>query len=236
MPWQRLDKWLAATGRWSRREAKTLIAQGRVTVNGVPAGKGEDRWDETAEIRVDGERLPLRAHIYIMLNKPAGLLSATKDPRQKTVLDLLPPEYRRKLFPVGRLDKDTVGLLLLTDDGALAHQLLSPRRHVDKTYYVRLDAPLGREDQEAFAKGLLLKDGTVCLPARLELLEDGQAAYITLWEGKYHQIKRMTASRGAAVTYLKRVRMGTLTLDPSLAEGAFRFLTPEEIRQIGGSL
>lgn len=233
---ERLDKLLASTGRWSRREVKGLIRAGRVLVDGAPAGGGEDKADPAVcSIAVDGEALSLCAHTYIMLHKPAGVLSATEDPRQRTVLDLLPPELRRRgLFPVGRLDRDTEGLLLLTDDGDLAHRLLSPRRHVDKLYYARLERPLGEADRAAFAGGVTLEDGTVCRPAGLELLGDGREVMVTLHEGKFHQIKRMVASRGSAVCYLKRIAMGPLRLDESLKPGEYRPLTGTEVLKIGG--
>ena len=235
---ERLDKLLASTGRWSRREAKQLIKEGRVWVDGSPARSGEDKADpDGAAILVDGAPLALRRHTYVMLHKPAGVLSATEDPRQETVLDLLPPELRRLgLFPVGRLDKDTEGLLLLTDDGELAHRLLSPKNHVDKVYRARLDRPLGPADQAAFAQGITLADGLRCMPAELELIGDGTEVLVTLHEGKFHQIKRMTASRGAAVCWLKRLSMGPLQLDPALKKGEYRLLTHEEVAKIGGKL
>lgn len=236
MPTQRIDKLLASTGRWSRQEAKALIKAGRVLVDGVPAGRGEERADPSASrILVDGASLGWQAHTYVMLNKPAGVVSATGDARQKTVLDLLPEELRRRgLFPVGRLDKDTEGLLLLTDDGDLAHGLLSPKKHVDKVYYAQLDQPLTPADCAAFEQGIRLEDGTQCRPAGLRLLGDGREALITLREGKFHQVKRMAASRGAAVLHLKRLPMGPLALDEALAPGDFRFLTAAEVAKIGG--
>ena len=232
----RLDKLLASTGRWSRREVKALIKEGRVLVDGVPARGGEEKAEPaSALIQVDGEVLDICRYTYLMLHKPAGVLSATEDPRQETVLDLLPPELRRRgLFPVGRLDRDTEGLLLLTNDGELAHRLLAPKSHVDKVYYARLDRPLEEADREAFARGVVLADGLRCMPAGLELLGDGREALVTLHEGKFHQIKRMIASRGAAVCYLKRLAMGALRLDESLKKGEYRFLTAEEVIKIGG--
>ena len=230
---ERLDKLLASTGRWSRREAKELIREGRVAVDGLSARSGEDKVDSgSSTVMVDGAALTFQTHTYLMLYKPAGVLSATEDARQETVLDLLPPELRR--FPVGRLDKDSEGLLLLTNDGDLAHRLLSPKYHVDKVYYIRTDAPLTEEDRAAFAGGVLLADGTECLPAGLELLGDGREALVTLHEGKFHQIKRMIASRGAAVCRLKRLSMGTLVLDEGLRPGGFRLLNEEEVMKIGG--
>ena len=233
---ERLDKLLAGTGRWSRREVKVLVKEGRVLVDGVPAASAEQKIDPAlSKVQVDREELVLGGFTYVMLHKPVGVLSATEDARQKTVLDLLSPELRRRgLFPVGRLDKDSEGLLLLTDDGDLAHRLLSPRWHVDKVYRVWLDVPLGEADREAFAAGVTLADGTVCRPAGLELLADGREALVTLHEGKYHQIKRMCASRGSAVCRLKRLSMGPLVLDEGLKPGAYRLLTAEEVQKIGG--
>ena len=227
---ERLDKVLAATGRWSRREVKLLVKQGQVRVNGAAASSTEEKLDpETAVITVGGQTVVLQKHTYIMLRKPAGVLSATEDSRQKTVLELLPPELRRRgLSPVGRLDKDTEGLLLLTDDGELAHRLLSPKYHVDKRYYAEVDGLLGPADADAFAKGMTLDDGLVCLSAGLELCGSG-ACIVTLQEGKFHQVKRMLAFRGAPVRYLKRLAMGPLALDPSLETGAFRELTAAEV-------
>ena len=235
---ERLDKLLAATGRWSRREAKGLIREGRVTVDGRPAAGGEEKADPAAEeILVDGMPLGYQRYTYLMLHKPAGVLTATEDRRQETVLDLLSPELRhRGLSPVGRLDKDTEGLLLLTNDGELAHRLLAPKSHVDKVYYARLDKPLGPEDRAAYARGITLEDGLVCLPAGLEILGDGREVLVTLHEGKFHQIKRMVASRGAAVCYLKRLSMGPLSLDPALERGEYRPLTEEEVIKIGGKV
>lgn len=227
---ERLDKVLAATGRWSRREVKLLVKQGQVRVNGAAASSAEEKLDpETAAVTVGGQTVVLQKHTYIMLHKPAGVLSATEDSRQKTVLELLPPELRRRgLSPVGRLDKDTEGLLLLTDDGELAHRLLGPKYHVDKRYYAEVDGLLGPADADAFAKGMTLDDGLVCLPAGLELCGSG-ACIVTLQEGKFHQVKRMLAFRGAPVRYLKRLAMGPLRLDPSLETGAFRELTAAEV-------
>ena len=231
---QRLDKIIASTGRFSRREVKLLVRQGRVLVDGVPARSAEDRMaPETAEITVDGERLAWRRYTWLMMNKPAGVLSATEDGRGKTVLDLLPEELRRReLFPVGRLDKDTEGLLLLTNEGGLAHDLLSPKKHVDKVYYARTAGELEEADCRAFAAGMVLGDGLECLPAGLEVLSagaGGSEALVTLREGKFHQVKRMLAARGKPVLYLKRMKMGNLTLDPALEPGEYRFLTEEEV-------
>lgn len=230
---QRLDKIMASTGKWSRKEAKELARRGQVTVDGVPIRGVEEKFDpETAEIAVGGVPLRYRRYTWLMLNKPAGVLSATEDGRGETVLDLLPQELRRQnLFPVGRLDKDTEGLLLLTNEGGLAHALLSPKRHVDKLYYARTAGRLTEEDCRAFAGGLSLEDGLQCLPAKLEILSAGEESecLATLREGKYHQVKRMLAGLGKPVVYLERVQMGGLPLDRNLPRGAFRFLTEEEV-------
>ena len=237
MAQERLDKLLSSTGRWSRREVKELIRQGRVWVDGVPARRPEEKCEPgAAGLTVDGERVDCAPFVYLMLHKPAGLLSATEDRRQKTVLDLLPPELQKQgLFPVGRLDKDTEGLLLLTNEGGLAHDLLSPKKHVDKEYYLRVEGCLTAEDCAACAEGLRLDDGLQCQPAELVLLTAGaeSEAHITIREGKFHQIKRMMAYLGKSVLYLERVRMGNLTLDPLLSRGAYRFLTPEEQAGLG---
>lgn len=227
---ERLDKLLAGTGKWSRREVKALVRQGLVRVDGRLAASAEDKLDPAAAIiTVAGETISLCRFTYVMLHKPAGVLTATEDRKQSTVLDLLPPELRRiGLAPVGRLDKDTEGLLLLTNDGELAHRLLSPKYHVDKRYLARVDGELSAADTEAFARGMTLGDGLECLPAGLEVLP-GRVCIVTLREGKFHQVKRMLAARGAPVLYLKRLSMGPLTLDDSLAAGAYRLLRAEEI-------
>lgn len=231
----RLDKIIAASGRYSRREVKQLVRQGRVLVDGVPARSPEDKADPAAaEIAVDGEVLRYRRYTWVMLHKPAGVLSATEDGRGKTVLDLLPQELQRQgLFPVGRLDKDTEGLLLLTNEGGLAHDLLSPRHHVDKVYYARTAGTLTEADRRAFAEGMEL-GGLLCLPAELEILSAGpeSEALVTLREGKFHQVKRMFLSQGMEVSYLKRESMGSLRLDDSLAPGEYRPLTEHEIKRL----
>lgn len=227
---ERLDKLLAGTGKWSRREVKALVRQGLVRVDGRLAASAEDKLDPAAAIiTVAGETVALHRFTYVLLHKPAGVLTATEDRKLPTVLDLLPPELRRiGLAPVGRLDKDTEGLLLLTNDGELAHRLLSPKYHVEKRYFARVDGELSAADAEAFARGMTLGDGLECLPAGLEVLPD-RVCIVTLREGKFHQVKRMLAARGAPVLYLKRLSMGPLTLDDSLAAGAYRLLRAEEI-------
>lgn len=227
---ERLDKLLAGTGKWSRREVKALVRQGLVRVDGRLAASAEDKLDPAATVvTVAGETISLRRFTYVMLHKPAGVLTATEDRKQPTVLDLLPPELRRiGLAPVGRLDKDTEGLLLLTNDGELAHRLLSPKYHVDKRYLARVDGELSAADTEAFACGMTLGGGLECLPAGLKVLPD-RVCIVTLREGKFHQVKRMLAARGAPVLYLKRLSMGPLVLEDSLAAGAYRLLRAEEI-------
>lgn len=234
---ERLDKIISATGKKSRREVREMVRQGRVLVDGKPAPAADMKVDpQTAVILLDGEPLGYEKFTYVMLHKPAGVLTATEDRRQETVLDLLPPELRRRaLSPVGRLDKDTEGLLLLTNDGQLAHRLLSPKSHVDKVYYARVDGALEPGDIAAFAAGMTLGDGLECLPAGLEILPPTEAL-VTLREGKFHQVKRMLAARGKPVLYLKRLSMGRLRLDPALAPGAWRMLTGEERSALNLSL
>lgn len=234
---ERLDKIISATGKKSRREVREMVRQGRVLVDGKPAPAADMKVDpQTAVILLDGEPLGYEKFTYVMLHKPAGVLTATEDRRQETVLDLLPLELRRRaLSPVGRLDKDTEGLLLLTNDGQLAHRLLSPKSHVDKVYYARVDGALEPGDIAAFAAGMTLGDGLECLPAGLEILSPTEAL-VTLREGKFHQVKRMLAARGKPVLYLKRLSMGRLRLDPALAPGAWRMLTEEERSALNLSL
>ena len=234
MALERLDKILSGTGRWSRREVKDLVKAGRVTADGAVVARPEDKFDrEAVELRVDGEAVDGERYCYLMLHKPGGVLSATEDPKQPTVLDLLPPHLRRVgLFPVGRLDKDTEGLLLLTNDGPLGHRLLAPKKHVDKVYFVRVEGRLDQEDRRAFRTGMVLGDGLRCLPAELEVLEPPDTGLVTLREGKYHQVKRMLASRGKPVRYLKRLTMGPLELG-DLPCGSWRPLSEQEKRALG---
>ena len=228
---RRLDALLAATGRWSRSEAKGLIRAGRVTVNGAVVRRPEEKCTSDA-VSVDGVAVDCSRYIYIMMNKPLGVLSATEDRRQETVLDLLPEHLRRVgLYPVGRLDKDSEGLLLLTNDGPLGHRLLAPGHHVEKTYLVTVDGQLEPSDEEAFRGGMTLGDGTVLQPARLERLGPHRCR-VTLCEGKHRQIRRMLAQRGKTVTSLQRVTMGPLRLDEHLVPGQWRELTAEERGQL----
>ena len=230
----RLDKFLVSTGEFTRTTAKAAIRRGRVCVDGTPAARPEQKLDPACStVTLDGAPVVYQEFYYFMMNKPAGYLSATEDRRDATVLDLLPEHLRRRgLFPVGRLDKDTEGLLLLTDDGPLAHDLLSPKKHVDKVYFARVEGKLTREDMEALGRGLTLGDGLECLPAGLEILGEGDSCRITLREGKYHQVKRMLAARGKPVTYLKRLSMGAVELDPGLAPGQWRLLTAAETEKL----
>ena len=230
---ERLDKIISATGKKSRREVKELVRQGRILVDGKVANAADMKVDPaSSEILIDGENIGYEKFTYIMLHKPAGVLSAVEDRKQKTVIDLLPEELQRRgLSPVGRLDKDTEGLLLLTNDGELTHKLLSPKYHVDKVYYARVEGRLEQKDCEAFAAGMTLGDGLECLPAGLEILSDSEAL-VTLQEGKFHQVKRMLAVCGKPVVYLKRLSMGELRLDETLKKGEFRPLTAEEVKSL----
>ena len=233
MPMNRLDKLLSDSGRFTRSEARTVIRAGRVAVGGAVVRSPEQKFDADLQaITVDGQRLDCAEARYLMLYKPAGILSATEDPRQKTVLDLLPQEMQKlRLFPVGRLDKDTTGLLLLTNDGDFAHRVISPRRHVPKRYRAEVDGPLTPADAAAFADGIALADGTKCLPAHLEIIGE-TVGRVTVYEGKYHQVKRMFAARGRTVTALHRESIGALELDGALLPGDFRPLHPEEIEAV----
>lgn len=230
MPRIRLDKYLADRGVGSRRELKEIIRSGRVSVNGVPFREAERKLDpEEDQVSLDGSVLSVPRLRYWMLNKPLGIVTATEDAREKTVLDLFPSELRRLgLFPVGRLDKDTGGLLLLTNDGEFAHRVISPKSAVEKCYYARVDGELNEEDVAAFREGLVLRDGTCCLPAKLEILEPG-ACLVRVTEGKYHQVRRMLASRGKPVLELQRMSVGALALDESLAPGAWKELDEKDL-------
>ncbi len=227
----RLDKFIASDGRLSRREASSLVRRGLVTVNGTVVREPDLHVDPEADgVCADGRRIVWRRNTYIMLNKPAGYLSSTE--KGKTVMTLLGDEEGRPgLFPCGRLDSDTEGLLLITDDGALGHLLLSPRRHVEKEYFFRCDPPLGEEGFEILRSGPDLGDFTA-RPARAEPEDGGSAGRIAVTEGKFHQIKRMVRAAGSEVTYLRRLRFGPLELDPALGTGEWRYLTEEEIRSL----
>lgn len=227
----RLDKFLADMRYGTRSEAKREIARGNVKINGVPVRKPETKIDtEKDEVAYKDQPAVYEKYEYYMLNKPAGVISATTDKKEKTVLDLIEEKQRKDLFPVGRLDRDTEGLLLITNDGELAHRLLSPKKHVDKIYYVRVQGSLSEEDIRRLAEGIDIGDEKPTLPAQLVILKSGQTseAEITIQEGKFHQVKRMFHALGKEVVYLKRLRMGTLVLDENLKPGEYRKLTKEE--------
>ena len=231
----RLDKYLVACAVGSRTEVKNFLKAGRVTVNGKKEKSAKLQInEETDEICFDGQKLDYEEFVYYMMNKPRGVISATEDSKHKTVLDLLDDLARSKeVFPVGRLDIDTHGLLLLTNDGKLAHALLSPKRHVDKTYLARINGVMTDADVETFAQGVPLKDFT-CQPAKLELVsidreKDQSLVRVTIAEGKFHQVKRMVAYCGKEVVDLQRLTMGTLTLDEELKRGEWRRLSKEEL-------
>lgn len=226
---ERLDKFLCDSGAGTRSQVKAILKSGRVTVNGKPEKDGSRKVDPAAaEICLDGEVLGGKRRMVVLLNKPAGYVTATEDAREKTVMELLPAQWQhQELKPVGRLDKATEGLLLFTNDGDLLHRLISPKKEVPKVYYAGHEGTAGETDIRAFADGLTLRDGTVCLPAKLEPLGPGESL-ITVCEGKYHQVRRMMASRGMTVTYLERRQEGSLTLG-DLPRGQARELTEAEI-------
>ena len=224
----RLDKYLSEMGAGTRSELKKAVRAGRVSVNGQRAKDASIHVSAKDEICLDGNRIVYERFVYYMMNKPAGVISATEDARERTVLDLIEGQQRKGLFPVGRLDRDTEGLLLITNDGELAHRLLSPAHHVDKVYFARLDGPVGETERRLFAEGLKVDNTFTAMPACLELLENAEEVKVTIREGKFHQIKRMFAAVGREVLYLKRLSMGPLALDGSLAPGAYRRLTEEE--------
>ena len=224
----RLDKYLADMGAGTRSELKKAVRAGRVTVNGEKAKDPAAQVAPQDEVCLDGKRIAYEQYVYYMLHKPAGVISATRDPRERTVLDLIDEGGRKDLFPVGRLDRDTEGLLLITNDGGLAHRLLSPKKHVDKVYFARLDKPVGEEEKRLFAQGLKVDEDFTAMPADLEILEPANEVKITIREGKFHQVKRMFEAVGREVLYLKRLSMGPLCLDESLHAGEYRRLTVEE--------
>ncbi len=228
----RLDRFLSVCGCCSRSDSKRAIRGKKITVNGIVAQTADIQIDpKTDEICFCGKRIIYREYNYIMLNKPEGVVSATEDSRggDKTVLDLLPDDVRNdRMFPCGRLDKNTLGLILITDNGELAHELLSPKSHVDKKYRFKSEKPMSEEDAKHFEGGLTLSDGYVTLPARIELDNDRMGGIITLSEGKYHQIKRMLGALDNKIIYLERISFGPLTLDTNLNRGEWRYLTDQE--------
>ena len=233
----RLDKFLADMGIASRKELKQIIKGGRVRVNGAAVTVPETKVDSDSDsISLDGELLSYSRFRYYMIDKPCGVLTATEDSRQKTVMDLISPEMKRMgLFPVGRLDKDTSGLLLLTNDGEFSHRVISPKSCVEKRYYARVDGEATAEDVLAFEKGIVLGDGTQCLPAKLELL-GGDECIVTVMEGKYHQVRRMLASRGTPVIELRRLSIGELELGDELGPGGWRELDKNDLCKVLGEL
>ena len=231
----RLDRFLCETGFGTRSQVKELLKKGLVTVNGEPVKKPEQKVKEMQDVVLcGGKRAVYAAFVYLMLHKPAGVVSATEDAAERTVLDLLDETDRRNVFPVGRLDKDTEGLLLLTDDGELAHRLLSPKKHVDKVYYARVEGQVTREHADRFQEGLDIGEKALTLPSELEILKSGASSevWVTIREGKFHQIKRMFEAVGCRVVYLKRLSMGTLVLDEQLEAGSYRSLTEDEVKEL----
>ena len=230
----RLDKYLAETAQCTRSEAKALLAKGRVTVNGAVCKKGDTQLKEADAVAVDGKTLAYRQFVYLMLNKPEGVVSASRDKKDTTVVDLVAADFpRRELFPAGRLDKTSTGFVLLTDDGALAHDILSPAHHVEKQYVVTLDTPLTDAMRRGFAAGVTLTDGETMAPAGVEpLTGDGLTVQVTLRQGVYHQIKRMFGVFDAGVNALHRESIGGVVLDPALAPGQWRELTAEEVERL----
>ncbi|MGM9977201.1 MAG: pseudouridine synthase [Clostridium sp.] len=231
---ERLDKVISNLGYGSRKEIKQLARKGLIEVDGeIIKDSGYLVDPEKSIIKVNGEEIFYRKYIYLMMNKPAGVVSATFDNRDETVIDLLEIDHQAfEPFPVGRLDKDTVGLLFLTNDGELNHRLISPKWHVDKVYYTKIDKAVGENDIKAFKAGIKLDDGYVCKEGKLEILnssEEGSEVLVTIQEGKFHQVKRMFQALGKEVIYLKRIKFGGISLDEDLEEGEYRELTEKEL-------
>lgn len=230
---ERLDKILASQGTLSRRDVKEIVKKGRISINGIVTKKSDVKIDIGKDaVTLDGELLSLKKHIYIMLNKPQGVVSASESDTDKTVVDLVPDElFRKGLFPAGRLDKDTTGFVLLTDDGEFAHRILSPKNHIFKTYLATLEHSLTQNDIEMLEKGITLADGTTLKEAKVEVIKEGEQplVQIMICEGKYHQVKRMFAAAGNKVIALHRSKMGNLELDSALNPGECREITPDEL-------
>ena len=225
----RLDKFLSESTAYSRKEIKVLAGKGKISVNGTVVKKSDIQVSEQDEIIVNGEMIRYQKYIYLMMNKPAGYLSATWDKKDPVVSDLLPEKYQHfSPFPAGRLDKDTEGLLLLTNDGQFDHAVTAPKKNIFKRYFAKLDAPASPDDETAFQKGMDLGD-FIAKPAKLERTENPCEVYVEISEGKFHQVKRMCEKVGKTVIYLKRISIGRLQLDPALEPGSVRELTPEEI-------
>ncbi len=236
MPMQRLDKILASQSVGSRSEVRALIKRGRVRLNGEVAKKPELKADpETDKIEIGEELLHFKRHVYLMMNKPGGVVSASNDTRMRTVIDLVPESlFRRGLFPAGRLDRDTEGLLIITDDGDFAHRMLSPKSAVYKLYEAQVSAPIGEREIALFREGIRFQDGTSCLPAELTVLCAGETpkVQVRICEGKFHQIKKMFLTVGCKVLQLKRVKIGGLVLDEKLKPGECREMSEEERRAV----
>lgn len=234
----RIDKYLADMGLGTRSEIKNAVRKKQICVNGAEVRTPDIKVDtEKDTVTFKGSKIEYCEYEYFILNKPAGVLSATRDGKQKTVLDLIKEGRRKDLFPVGRLDKDTEGLLIITNDGAMAHELLSPSKHVDKTYYVRTDGILTPEHTDMFKKGVVIDENFTAMPADLVIKAAsyaGSEALVTIKEGKYHQIKRMMEAAGSRVVYLKRISMGGLNLPENLKTGEYRRMTEEEINILKG--
>lgn len=231
----RLDRYLTEMGLGTRSEVKRTVGKGLVQINGIIIKRPEHKVDtESDKVLYQGNPVDYAKYEYYMLNKPGGIISATEDLKETTVIDLIKGRQRQDLFPVGRLDKDTEGLLLITNDGKLAHRLLSPKKHVDKTYYAEIDGEVTEEDVKAFAEGIDIGDEKMTLPAELIILQSGCGSEVelTIREGRFHQIKRMFHARGKEVAYLKRLRMGSLVLDEKLKTGEYRELTKKEIEEL----
>ena len=232
------DKYLADMGCGTRQEVKKFIRSGQVSVDGIVVKKPETKVEQTVqEVFLNGEKVGYESFEYYMLNKPAGVISATEDQSCQTVVDLIKDKKRKDLFPVGRLDKDTEGLLLITNDGALAHRLLSPKKHVDKCYFARICGKVTEEDVRSFEKGVNIgsqEQPEITMPGKLEIItsDDISKIRLTIQEGKFHQVKRMFQAVGKEVIYLKRLRMGTLILDENLGIGEYRPLTKEELEKL----
>lgn len=232
----RLDKFLCDSLNITRKEAKEAVKKGKVTINGELVKKPESKLDaEDDKVEFDHQPITFEQFHYLMLHKPQGVVSATKDNHDKTVLDLIHEDFKEKLFPVGRLDKDTEGLLLLTDDGMLAHELLSPKKHVDKVYFAKVSGQFTEEEVKRFQEGLDIGNGEKAKEAGLKILKAGQEqseVLITITEGKFHQVKRMVKAVGSEVLYLKRLSMGPLKLDEDLKLGTYRRLSEAELQEL----
>lgn len=231
----RIDKYLSDMTIGSRREVKNWIRKGRVYINSRPCWNPDEKVDiNEDEVTIDGDKILYEEFIYLMLNKPQGVVSATRDNRDRTVLDLIKDTRTKDLFPVGRLDKDTEGLLLITNHGELAHRLLSPKKLIDKVYYAKIKGKVTKADEEAFLGGISIGDDKPCLPAKLDIIVSDTLSEVklTICEGKFHQVKRMFEAVDKEVIYLKRLSMGSLTLDPSLMPGEYRRLNEDELKQL----